>query len=117
MSLVGFAQDFEVVSAGFAQDFEVVSAGFAQDFEVVSWRNNNFDHCTHFPLRHPLGDHLIIQITTLIMMRMITTKVRTRATIAIMIIIILKGISIAPIYHKRWEPRPLYSNTNITDTH
>ena len=33
------------------------------------------------------------------------------------IIIIIKRISRAPIYHTRWQHRALYSNTNHTHTH
>ena len=35
----------------------------------------------------------------------------------IIIIIIIKGISRAPIYHTRWQHRALYNNTNHTHTH
>ena len=30
------------------------------------------------------------------------------------IILIIKGNCVAPIYHTRWEPKALYSNTNNT---
>ena len=33
------------------------------------------------------------------------------------LIIIIKRISRAPIYHTRWQHRALYSNTNHTHTH
>ena len=33
------------------------------------------------------------------------------------IIIIIKKISRAPIYHTRWQHRALYNNTNCTHTH
>ena len=33
------------------------------------------------------------------------------------IIIIIKRISRAPIYHTRWQHRVLYNNTNHTHTH
>ena len=35
----------------------------------------------------------------------------------IIIIIIIKRISRAPIYHTRWQHRALYNNTNHTHTH
>ena len=35
----------------------------------------------------------------------------------IIIIIIIKKISRAPIYHTRWQHRALYNNTNHTHTH
>ena len=34
-----------------------------------------------------------------------------------LIIIIMKRISIAPIYYRRWEHRKLYNNTNNTHAH
>ena len=37
--------------------------------------------------------------------------------IIIMIIIIIKRISRAPIYHTKWQHRALYNNTNRTHTH
>ena len=33
------------------------------------------------------------------------------------IIIVIKRISRAPIYHTRWQHRALYNNTNHTHTH
>ena len=35
----------------------------------------------------------------------------------IIIIIIIKRLSRAPIYHTRWQHRALYNNINHTDTH
>ena len=37
--------------------------------------------------------------------------------VQIIIMIIIKRISRAPIYHIRWEHRALYNNTNHTHTH
>ena len=37
--------------------------------------------------------------------------------ITIILIILIKRISRAPIYHTRWQHRALYNNTNYTHTH
>ena len=42
---------------------------------------------------------------------------KTTTTHTKIIIIIIKRISRAPIYHTRWQHRALYNNTNHTHTH
>ena len=45
------------------------------------------------------------------------TVCNDRGPLIIIIIIIIKRISRAPIYHTRWQHRVLYNNTNHTHTH
>ena len=40
-----------------------------------------------------------------------------QATVTVIIIIIIKRISRAPIYHTKWQHRALYNNTNHTHAH